>query len=182
MKETGGEIDISIENFEDVISRFKAKPTKTYEFIVKAGKEYQNVIFRLCKRIIEDEDIPRSFNLTILHMLWKMKGAANILANNRFLHIKSWVPRACEALVVDKMKCKILEHSNIKISNRRPARIFSQRACFCHHKYNIERRKDGKQIIFKAADIIKFFDKEDIVYVIGELYNIEMNQKLCRLW
>ena len=181
MKETGGEINISIEDFEDIISRFKAKPTKTYDFLVKAGKESQNVIFQLCKRIIEDEDIPKSFYLTILHMLWKMKGAANILANNRFLHIKSWLPKACEALVVDKMKCKILEHSTKYEIGGQPG--------YSHNEYVfaiisiiLKEEKEGKGIIFTAADIIKFFDKEDIFDVIGELYNIEMNQKLCRLW
>ena len=60
-------------DFEYVVERFKAKPTKTYDFLTKSGNKYQDVIFNLCKRIIEDEEIPKTFYLTVLHMLWKRK-------------------------------------------------------------------------------------------------------------
>ena len=46
----------------------------------------------------------------------------------------------------------------------------------------IKAEKDGEGIIFTAADIIKFFDKENIFDVMGELYNCEIDPKLCRLW
>ena len=69
------------------------------------------MIFKLCQRIIEDEDILKTFHMTVLHMLWKLKRPANKLSNNRFLHLQSWLPKTCEAFIVDKMKDKILEKS-----------------------------------------------------------------------
>ena len=36
MKETDGHVVIDKEDFEEVVKRFKAKPTKTYDFLVKS--------------------------------------------------------------------------------------------------------------------------------------------------
>ena len=95
MTETGCEVCISNEDFKDNISNSKQNKPRH----MTAGQEYQNVILKLCKRIIEDKDIPRSSNLLPLplHMLWKMKGVENILGNKKFLHIKLWLPRKCKA-------------------------------------------------------------------------------------
>ena len=125
--------------------------------------------------------ISLSFYLTVLHMLLKMKGAANILGNNRFLYIKSWLPRTCKALIVDKMKNKILEHSTIYQIGGQPGHSHREHV-FSIISIILKEEKEGKGIIFTAADIIKFFDKEDIYDVMGELYDVGMNQKLCRLW
>ena len=85
----------------------------SYDFLLKSGKNYQEVMFQFCKRMIEDEDFPISFRKTILYMIWKQKGPAEILKNNRFIHMKeSFLPRTCEALVVGKMKECILQSSS----------------------------------------------------------------------
>ena len=87
MKETDGYAVI-----EKVVRGFKAKPTKSTDFLIESGIKYQYVIFKLCKRIIKDEEI---FYLTVQHTRWKMKGPANDLAQNMFLHLKSLLPRTC---------------------------------------------------------------------------------------
>ena len=46
----------------------------------------------------------------------------------------------------------------------------------------IKAEKDGEGIISTAAVIIKFFDKEVIFDVMGELYNCDIDPKLCILW
>ena len=62
MEDKGGEeFDVLSEDFENVIAKFKTKDTKTYDFLIKAGDEYKEAIFQLCKRIIEREEIPKSF-------------------------------------------------------------------------------------------------------------------------
>ena len=63
------------DDFEKVIEKFKMKPTKTYDFLIKAGTDYQKAIFRLCKDMIEKEEFPKSFRKTTLHMIWKRKGS-----------------------------------------------------------------------------------------------------------
>ena len=37
VKETDGNVVIEKEDFEDVVKRFKSKPTKSYDFLVKSG-------------------------------------------------------------------------------------------------------------------------------------------------
>ena len=44
MKEDGGEV-LKDDDFEKVIEKFKSKPTKTYDFLLKAGEKYQAAIF-----------------------------------------------------------------------------------------------------------------------------------------
>ena len=42
--------------------------------------------------MIEGEDFPLSFRKTILNMIWKQKGPAEILKNSRFSHEGGRVP------------------------------------------------------------------------------------------
>ena len=46
----------------------------------------------------------------------------------------------------------------------------------------LKEEKSRRGIIFTATDIVKYFDKEDIFDVMGELYDINVDPKLCRLW
>ena len=56
MRDKSGEtFDISKEDFDNVLAKFKRKPTKTYYFLIKSGIKYQEAIFELCKDMIEKE-------------------------------------------------------------------------------------------------------------------------------
>ena len=61
------------EVFEKVIKKFKSNNKRGYDFLIKASKEYQDGIYSLCKRIIEDEILPCIFRQTTLHQIWKKK-------------------------------------------------------------------------------------------------------------
>ena len=88
------------------------KQTKSYDFLIKSGNKYQDAIYNLCKRMINEEQFPTLFRKTLLYMIWKQKGPQEILRNNRFIHLKEhYLPRTVEALVVNKMKDDILEKS-----------------------------------------------------------------------
>ena len=53
--------------------------------------------------MIEKEDFPIYFRKTLLNMIWKQKGPADILKNNRSIHTKEhFLPRTCEAIVLEK--------------------------------------------------------------------------------
>ena len=105
-------LEVDIDDFKDVMAKFKTKSTKTYDFFIKSGLSYQNTIFKFCKRIIDKEEIPESFKKTTLIMIWKMKGPMNMLKNNRFLHMKDVLARTVDALVVVKMKKQLVESSS----------------------------------------------------------------------
>ena len=85
------------------MKKFKSKQTKSYDFLLKSAEEYQNVIFKLCREIIMEEEFPVMFRKTILYMIWKLKGPQEILKNNRFIHMKEhYLPRTVESLVVNE--------------------------------------------------------------------------------
>ena len=114
MKEKNGEaFELNEDDFDKVIEKFKSKPTKTYNFLIKTGEKYQAAIFDLCKVMIEEEEFPTSFRKTVLYMIWKRKGSMDILSNNRFLHMKEVLARTVDALIVDQMKDQLINSATI---------------------------------------------------------------------
>ena len=102
MKDKSGDsFEVTFEDYEDVLAKFESKDTKTYDVLIKAGKNYKQAIFMLCKRIIDIEEVPIMFRKTLLIMIWKRKGPMDILKNNRFLHMKEVLVRCVDALVVN---------------------------------------------------------------------------------
>ena len=85
---TGEGFEVTVEEFEKVLDKFETKDTKTYDFLLKSGNKYNEAMFQLCKRIIDNEEVPENFRKTLLIMIWKRKGPMDVLKNNRFLHIK----------------------------------------------------------------------------------------------
>ena len=112
--DTSGEgFDLNKDDFNTVMNKFRSKDTKIYDFLLRGGKKYQQSIFQLCKRIINNEEIPESFKKTILFMIWKRKYPMNILNNNRFIHLKSILPCFVEAITVNKMNDTIINEASM---------------------------------------------------------------------
>ena len=111
-EDTKDEFVVHEDEYKEVIKVFAKKDTKSYDFLLKAAQEYIEAIGRVCIKMINNEQFPEQFRETTLQMIWKSKGPAEILKNNRFLHLKSYLPRACEALIVGRMKQDILAASS----------------------------------------------------------------------
>ena len=80
MKDTTGEgFTVTWDDFCEVLDKFKKKDTNTYDFLMKASDSYNSAIFKLCQRVIDQEEIPDSFRKNILIMIWKRKGAMDVL-------------------------------------------------------------------------------------------------------
>ena len=88
-------------------------------------------------------------------MLWKAKGPAEILKNNRFLHLKSFLPRACEALVVGRMKKDILAASSPYQVGGQPGHSADENI-FVIKSLVALIQKTGKGFIFNSVDIVGF--------------------------
>ena len=162
IEDTGGEgLDISKDDFNTVLNKCRSKDTKIYDFLLRGGKKYQQSIFQLCKRIINNEEIPESFRKTILFMIWKRKYPMNILNNNRFIHLKNVLPRIVEALTVNKMKDKIINEASMYQIGGVPGHEIEEHV-FTIKSIMAMREEMGTGIIFTLVDIIAFFDKEDI--------------------
>ena len=97
-----------------MLEKFKKKRKKTYDFIIKAHKDFQVAIFKFCERMFEEETFPIQFAETILHMIYKGKGQRELLSNNRFVHCKPWFARVVEGLVVgDGLKESLVSKSSM---------------------------------------------------------------------
>ena len=105
--------EVSKEDFDDVIEKFKSKQTKVYDFLIKADHDYKHAIFLLCKKFLDAEEFPDKFRETLLVMIWKKKGPAEILKNNRFVHMKHHLARTCEALAFKSSKNQIFQKSTV---------------------------------------------------------------------
>ena len=179
MEDMNETLEIEHDDFVEVLENFGRKSTKTYDFLIKSGKGYQNYMFNLCNRIIDNESIPDSFKKTTLHMIWKRKGPMNILKNNRFLHIKSVLARTVDALVVANMKQKITESSSIYQVGGLPGHSIGE------HLLTLKtvmacKEKENKGFIFLVVDFVSFFDREDIFDCLETLNKIEVNKKAKR--
>ena len=111
IKESEAEEPLAVtkEEFDELVKKLEKKNKRSYDFLLKSGEKFKTVVFKLCKRLIEAETFPARFYETILHQLWKMKFPRENLGNHRFIHVKDWLPKCCEALVVNKTKPDILK-------------------------------------------------------------------------
>ena len=114
----------------------------------------------MCNRMFELEQFPETFSETTLHMLFKKKGRAEDLNNNRFLHCKEWWPRVAEGLVVeDGLKGPLIQGSSIYQIGGQPGHR-SEELMFVLKSLIAKYRAEGKLIVLQAYDVSKNFDKE----------------------
>ena len=182
MEEVGDdEFDVDKEEFDKVIKKFRSKQTKAYDFLVKASDEYKSAIFRMCKRFMIREEFPKRMQKTTLHMIWKRKGQQEVMKNNRFIHMKDYLARTCEAMVVGMIKEKMFEQSTV-------FQIGGQAGHFIEeHLFSIKSliglmEEQGRGVILTLVDIIAFFDRENILDVMDTMDSMGVNRKAARLW
>ena len=178
---SGEEFDVTLQDYEQVLAKFAKKETKTYDYILNAGEKYKLVIYKLCKRIIENEEIPECFRITTLYMVWKRKGSADILKNNRFLHMKQVLARTVDSMVVQQMKQTLISKLSIYQVGGLPGHSINEHLLTI--KTVLARLEEiGKGLIFLVMDIISFFDKEDIYDCLETMEALEVNKKATRMW
>ena len=91
------------------------------------------------------------------------------------------MPRAVEAMVVEKMKSDILEKSTIYQVGGQPGHstdehLFSIKSIMEY----MEERDLG--MIFTLIDLVSFFDREDIYDAVSTLYETGVNGSAVRVW
>ena len=59
-------LEVEYDDFILVIEKFVKKQAKTYDFLILSGEKNQEAIFKLFKRIIDQEDVPDTFRQTTL--------------------------------------------------------------------------------------------------------------------
>ena len=153
-----GDFEANYDTFKYLLSKFKRSGKQNYDFLIRAGESFQTVVFLFCKRLIKEEKFPSSFRETVLHQIFKGgKGRREILADNRFVHCKTWLPRITEGLVVeDGLKQALVSESSVYQIGGQPGHrpeelIFVMKSII--GKY----RSENNQIILQSFDFEKFF-------------------------
>ena len=70
-----------------MIAKFKKSGKRNYDFLTKAGPQFQDAIFKFWLRMFKEEDFPEEFQNTTLHMIFIKggKGRKEILLDSRFI-------------------------------------------------------------------------------------------------
>ena len=106
---TDSDTNVSEDQFETIVKQLKGRNKRSYDVLTKAGADFQDSVFKLCKRMIKEESFPTRFSKTTLYNLWKRKGSRNDLNNHRYIHLKDWLPRLVETITADMMKDDMFE-------------------------------------------------------------------------
>ena len=113
--ETRDEINFEIKKnvFKAVMDKLEKKKKSSYDFLTKAGDRFKDAVFTLCRRMITEEEFPKRFEDTTLVQLYKGKGRKGDLKNSSYIHLKDWLPRTCDSMMVHMMKEVILSSSSV---------------------------------------------------------------------
>ena len=169
------------ELFDKVVKKFKRNNKRNYDFLIKTGDGFKEAVYRLSKRMLEEEVFPPSFEDTTLHQIYKGRGKKEVLSNSRYIHSKEWLPRLSEGMVVEAMKEVILKKSSPYQIGGQPGHmpqehIFSVKSILA--KYCMQ----GMMVMLQAYDISKFFDKETLPDVMNTLNEVGIDGKAYRTW
>ena len=145
--------------FNIVLDRIKEKGKKMFDPLNKAGEAYKEAMFVYMSKIIDNEDIPLEFSETRLIPIWKKKGSALDLNMMRYVHLKAWQAKLCEALVTQEMKGNIVEACpKIQIGGMPKSQSVEHLVTLKTWMLNKELKKENG--IFQVFDMEKFFDKD----------------------
>ena len=172
---------ITKDQFEDILKKFKGRNKRSYDFITKAGEDFQDSMFMLCKRMIGEECFPKRFEETTLYNLWKRKGSREDLNNHRYIHLKDWLPRLVESMTADLMKEDIFKGGTRYQIGGVPGHRMEEHllAMKCIIGRYISK---GKGVVLQLVDIQKFFDKERLGTIMTSLSSVQVNRKAYRCW
>jgi hypothetical protein len=167
-------------DFDFVVKKFKFKETKSYDFLLKSSEEYQKVIFKLCRKMIMEEDFPDMFRKTILYIIWKGKGPQEIMKNSRFIHMKEhYLPRTVESIVVNVMKDDILDKSTMYQVGGQPGHSTDEHLFAIRSLMELLEAR-GQGMVFTLVNLVAFFDREDLYDAMATLYQTGVNSDAIR--
>ena len=94
---------ITRQEFQRALAEVEAMNKDVYQDLNRAGPKFKYVVEYLVQRIYQSGEIPDMFKETMLMKLHK-KGPKNVIDNYRWLHLKHWLPKLAEKVVMIKLK------------------------------------------------------------------------------
>ena len=180
----GGTFEANKDTFKKMVEKFKRSKKRNYDFLTKAGEDFQDSVFKFCQKMFLKEVFPNEFQDTTLHMIFKGgKGKKReTLDANRFIHSKGFFARAAEGLIVeDGLKIPLLAGSSMYQIGGQPGHrpeemVFVMKSVMALYK------KEGKLLIINFYDLSKYFDKEMIEDAVITCWKRKADLKAVRLW
>ena len=128
-----------------------------YLDFLRAGPNFQTTIYALIQKIYLTGEVPKSFKKTSLMKLYK-KGDRKLLSNYRFLHLKHWLPKITEKVVMKKLKKKMsLATPPEQLGGVKDASCEEHLVSLMTVLRSQERQKKATAVTF--MDVVKCFDK-----------------------
>ena len=72
-EDDGNQMIVTKDEFDMIVKKLNDKNRRSYDFLVKAGDNFKNSIYKLCSRMIVEKNFPDRFFDTVLQQLWKKK-------------------------------------------------------------------------------------------------------------
>ena len=172
--------ELTKDDFEDFLKQMTKKNKDKYQFILKAGNSYQNLLFELYKKVWKTETKPTSWKKTLCHQLYKGKGEKKDFCNQRFIHTKEDVPKGFEQIVINKSKPHMVQNCTKfqigAIPGHQPAEhLFTIKSIISFF------RSSNRPLFLQCFDIKKYFDSENLKDAMNTIYNYGVKGKLYNL-
>ena len=147
---------------------------------MKAGPSMKPALFNLCSTIWDKEELPSRWQQSTLVQIYKGTGPRNDLQNQRFIHIKDEFPKFFGNLVMTAAKDTLTNNMSKYQIGTKPGHRAQEHLFVIKSVISLYRKLD-KSVILSAWDVSKYFDKEYLPDVMGELYKNNLHEKLYRL-
>ena len=166
--------------FDSTFSELSKKPGTKYDFITKAGPSMKSALRNVCKTAWRSEILPEKWSQSTLFQIYKGSGAVNELKNYRFIHMKSDFSKFFGHLVMNKAKGELVSNMSkfqigTKPGHRAQEHIFALKCVISFHF------QCDKPLILSTWDVKKFFDSENLIDCMNEVYRNNVRGKLYRL-
>ena len=166
--------------FDLVLERMRRVNKPCYRLATKAAEAYTDAMYDFFVKIVEKEEIPKSFAETSLTQLHK-KGPTSDLGNWRFIHMKGSTPRLFEASLTEMMKDNLTSgvspYQLGGIAGNRPAQ----------HLYTVKTALASREAqrlpsYVSLFDMRKFFDVESAIDVCMTMHDVGCRGPMYRMF
>ncbi len=169
MEQEGFEEDECLEyrDFELVVQKIKRNNKNVYRDFIMAGEEFKMAIFNFYQKIYRIERQPESFCETDLLKLFKGKGNRLELKSNRFLHLKTWLPKGYEKMLMTKMEEKLFRNTpSYQVGGQKLGLTNEHLVSMITTMRRLEKFQGGGAVVF--MDIKACFDRVRLTDILFE--------------
>ena len=168
------------EMFNAAIKYIASKHSDKYNFILKGGSALMEALYAIFFFVWKTEQIPKVWHESQLVQLWKGKGNICDLQANRFIHTKSEVSKLFGQIVISEAKSNIFNNMSKYQIATKPGHRASEHLFTVKSVIGMMQMKK-KAVIVSMWDLKSFFDTENLIDCMSELYKRKTKGKLYRL-